>query len=581
MNPNSPRVMSSDNGCRSVAADVACDEPDFVSWNQAASPQAIEHFMELAFDVLEPHTVTLYLQRSDNPVFELHMRWPLTAPARPVSSDEIGLVAAVKQSMDVVAASNLPMGSHISPSTSTDITKGSSLVKLLSQIRGRWSKVLHRLGSSLRNLTSTQVLPPSIQSKEPGNLDFNTQLQHAAGAPVIVGEQLFGVLIVDRATLTMFTTRELRMLQCLATQLGRTLQADQWLKSLSREQLQKNYLYQASRELATARTVQQVGRVAVQMVQQITNMEFGALVVQADSSAPSLQIAAVNWKDRSPMVAGWIGKVCSQDSLVTHAVDSARLEDSEAMLQAPLFSPDATLELAALRLMPLSWKSTNVGALIVGHTTHRQLTDEQLNTLHTMADQTAVAISNALSFERLERMATTDGLTGLTNRRHFMDLFAVHVARAERHGRQLSLIMCDIDHFKRVNDTHGHPVGDIVLQHVAHILQRMTRCTDVVARYGDEEFVILMEETGSQGALQMAERIRQVVEAETVDGRGVQVRCTLSLGVATFPQDATHQNDLIECADQALYRAKHGGRNQTVVSGGSWAAGRISPEGGL
>jgi diguanylate cyclase (GGDEF)-like protein len=192
---------------------------------------------------------------------------------------------------------------------------------------------------------------------------------------------------------------------------------------------------------------------------------------------------------------------------------------------------------------------------------------ELLDMLKVIADHAAMAVANAQMYERLERMATTDGLTGLINHRHFQQVFDAMIMRSERYGRHVSLILTDIDHFKAVNDTYGHPVGDKVLKRVAEILYNSARRTDVVARYGGEEFALLMEETGAKGALQIAERIRKTVEAETFRSENGSFTCTISLGIATFPADANQKARLTECADQALYQAKRSGRNKTVPFG--------------
>jgi diguanylate cyclase (GGDEF)-like protein len=184
-----------------------------------------------------------------------------------------------------------------------------------------------------------------------------------------------------------------------------------------------------------------------------------------------------------------------------------------------------------------------------------------------IADHAAIAIANAQMYERVERLATTDGLTGLTNHRHFQNLFDSVVARAERYSRRVSLIFTDIDHFKSVNDTYGHPVGDQVLRRIAAMLVANARRTDIVARYGGEEFAVLMEETSAKGAAQTAERIRKAVEAETFRCENGTFKVTLSLGLATFPTNGSNKAQVTECADQALYQAKRSGRNRAVSFG--------------
>jgi diguanylate cyclase (GGDEF)-like protein len=131
----------------------------------------------------------------------------------------------------------------------------------------------------------------------------------------------------------------------------------------------------------------------------------------------------------------------------------------------------------------------------------------------------------------------------------------------------VSFILTDIDHFKKVNDTHGHPTGDQVLKRVALILKDSARKIDIVARYGGEEFALVLEGTDRAGARQLAERIRQEVGAQTHDSAQGPFKATLSLGVAVYPEDGKTKQELISHADQALYAAKHNGRNRTVCHG--------------
>jgi diguanylate cyclase (GGDEF)-like protein len=175
----------------------------------------------------------------------------------------------------------------------------------------------------------------------------------------------------------------------------------------------------------------------------------------------------------------------------------------------------------------------------------------------------------------MEKMATTDGLTGLTNHRTFQSRADEQVALARRYNRKLSLVLTDVDHFKSVNDTYGHPVGDQVLKGVAKILQETARDTDVVARYGGEEFALVMPETDAAGAKVIAERIRERVMATTFQTELGPLKITLSLGIATFPDSGTEKHVLIEKADQCLYFAKHHGRNKSVTVAEMEQGGRL------
>jgi diguanylate cyclase (GGDEF)-like protein len=178
-------------------------------------------------------------------------------------------------------------------------------------------------------------------------------------------------------------------------------------------------------------------------------------------------------------------------------------------------------------------------------------------------------INHELEAKRLEllQLSRTDGLTGLINRRHFDERLEHEFARAVRYRSALSCFMLDIDHFKRVNDTWGHPFGDAVIQEVASIARRALRDVDVLARYGGEELVALLPETSPDEAARAAERVRLGVEAMRLtwrsNGEQAIVRCTVSVGVATFPTDAMSvAHDLVHLADERLYLAKQAGRNQ-------------------
>jgi diguanylate cyclase (GGDEF)-like protein len=166
------------------------------------------------------------------------------------------------------------------------------------------------------------------------------------------------------------------------------------------------------------------------------------------------------------------------------------------------------------------------------------------------------------SLAREQLRARTDDLTGLYNRRYFFELAAREFSVATRHGRALSFIMIDIDHFKRINDTFGHQTGDVVLAHVAQIAAAHRRSGDIVARYGGEEFVLLLPETTAEQALLVAEQICDAVAAAGLDTPGGRATFTISGGVAGLEAGSQSLEDLIRQADRALYAAKAQGRNR-------------------
>jgi diguanylate cyclase (GGDEF)-like protein len=168
---------------------------------------------------------------------------------------------------------------------------------------------------------------------------------------------------------------------------------------------------------------------------------------------------------------------------------------------------------------------------------------------------------------QLERLSVTDALTGLRNRRFAEWFLSRELERVHRHGNRLSVFMADLDHFKRVNDTHGHPVGDAALRHVGTLLAGQLRKTDVAARWGGEEFLIALAQVPLEGALALAERQRAAIEATPLplpDGRTLDL--TISIGVATAIVADASWEELVAAADRALYEAKDAGRNRVTVA---------------
>jgi two-component system, cell cycle response regulator len=172
---------------------------------------------------------------------------------------------------------------------------------------------------------------------------------------------------------------------------------------------------------------------------------------------------------------------------------------------------------------------------------------------------------------KLAEGALHEPLTGLYNRRHFMERFGAELAAARRHQRPLSLLLIDIDHFKKVNDAHGHLAGDEALKMISHVMQGALRKEDVLARYGGEEFVVLARETPLAGARALGERIRKAVERSRLSWQDHDLALTVSVGVATTSGPGAYEpgqseQDLLAAADRALYRAKQGGRNCVMAA---------------
>ncbi len=182
-----------------------------------------------------------------------------------------------------------------------------------------------------------------------------------------------------------------------------------------------------------------------------------------------------------------------------------------------------------------------------------------------VANQAHIVLENARLFDRIKNMAIRDSLTELYNHRHSVDLVANEFQRVGRYAAAVSVLMLDVDHFKGINDEHGHPAGDAVLRELARLLKEQVRTVDSVGRYGGEEFVVLLPHTATEEARQTAERLRHSIEAHAFRHGASDLHITVSVGVSTFPTDGIDSPEaLIREADNALYRAKQGGRNQVA-----------------
>jgi diguanylate cyclase (GGDEF)-like protein len=212
----------------------------------------------------------------------------------------------------------------------------------------------------------------------------------------------------------------------------------------------------------------------------------------------------------------------------------------------------------------------NVDLPVSGHNEVSFLTEvfnHMVERLHTGRDQLA-AVNKTLrqKNKKLHELSITDSLTGLHNRKHLMETLGKEVARSTRHDHPFSLLIIDIDHFKKYNDTYGHLAGDDVLRKMAAVFRETIRTNDYAARYGGEEFILILPEIGPDAGVQAAERIRKRVAKEKLGGKKETRSVKVSIGVASFPEHAEEAEPLIQKADEALYKAKQAGRNRVILA---------------
>ncbi|HUV30547.1 MAG TPA: diguanylate cyclase [Acidobacteriota bacterium] len=217
-------------------------------------------------------------------------------------------------------------------------------------------------------------------------------------------------------------------------------------------------------------------------------------------------------------------------------------------------------------IVPLTAHGNMQGLLITESCAEDAFTDKDVQTLTIVARSAALALENAELHRRTEELTIIDDLTDTYNYRYFVQKLQEERKRAMRYNLPLSIIMVDIDWFKKLNDSHGHEVGNLVLTELARVIKRCIRDVDVFARYGGEEFVIILPQTAQVEASVIGERIRQQVEETVVDsGPTGKVGITVSIGVSSYPENGKSAEDLVSVADQALYRAKGSGKNLVCI----------------
>jgi diguanylate cyclase (GGDEF)-like protein len=385
------------------------------------------------------------------------------------------------------------------------------------------------------------------------------------GVPVMEDGHLRGVLCADRAGDHAFADRDEQLLQGAAEQMLRAIQSERVFAAVERAKYEHERFFAALARLNRALTAEDVYTTTFEATREICDFDLAAItlfdkaarrhtVVSAVGDAPkglaglsfsdNAGIAAMVVKNKHFLPAG--GEIRDKDALVF--TKKVRLEGMESLLVLPLMSRDEA-----------------VGSFAVAARRARAFGKDKREMLTVIASHVAVKLTNAQLYGRMEEMATTDGLTGLVNHRTFQERFAEMLARAERTGGRQALLLTDIDHFKKVNDTYGHPTGDVVLRGVAQVVRDCVRKIDLAARYGGEEFAIVLEGTDLAGARQLAERIRAEVQKQVFQSSKGPFSCTLSLGIAVYPEDGRDKKALIANSDQALYHAKHNGRNRAVA----------------
>ena len=403
-------------------------------------------------------------------------------------------------------------------------------------------------------------------------------IQSWLGVPLNFQEHTIGILSLDSSKPNQFDEDKARLIQAFADQVSIALENvnlyEKALKAANRFEILYRLTQEINANLSQDQVCNAIHRAASRlmptecfMISELdeTTHEIADLYI-VDRGAPlPLQ--------RRPASQGMFARVIADG--ISRRYDTFD-ETEVAKTGAVLLGEDGDDSMTqSILCVPLRLGSKIKGVISVQSYLPQQYTQEDLEMLELLAGQGAIALENSRLFGEVQQLAITDPLTLLFNRRRFFELADQEFERSQRYERPLSVIMLDIDHFKRVNDTYGHFIGDQVLQRLAQICTKSIRQIDILARYGGEEFVILTPETEAAEAIVTCERLRHEVNREPfVTTRG-PIPISISLGVVDLSTPTKSMEELLDRSDQALYHSKNTGRNRTSV----WSAADSLPNG--
>ncbi|HTW32725.1 MAG TPA: sensor domain-containing diguanylate cyclase [Candidatus Sulfotelmatobacter sp.] len=395
-------------------------------------------------------------------------------------------------------------------------------------------------------------------SKDPRYICAAESTRSELAIPLMVCDEVVGVLDCQSNAIDHFDCGTIELLTLFSTQASIALQNAR-LYSLERQRARQleaiNTIAQQSTAVMELEDLLQRVCSVIQQAFQVSHVslmlrEESDLVMRAHQGTMTACFSPgarfpVNREPWSQVIA-MNGTIIEKD-LNTAAEPIRLFKECSSRLSIPLISFGQTLGVLAL------------------HSSQRNtFRPSELQSLESVADICASSIQNAHYVERVKQLAYLDGLTGIFNRRFFELRIMEEIERCRRHGTSLAVILADIDHFKRLNDEFGHLLGDEVLRQVSSQFHQLVRKSDVVCRYGGEEFSILLTQTNVQQAVIIAEKLRKQVE--TWQFPGVPRTITISAGVAGFPGHGKTRDDVMRAADGALYAAKQGGRNRICMT---------------
>ncbi len=414
-----------------------------------------------------------------------------------------------------------------------------------------------------RGLTGTAaqskklVYAPDV-SKDPRYICPLAGTRSELAIPLMVREEVVGVLDCQSDSLDSFDQDTLELLRLFSTQASIAV-ANAQLYSLEQRRRAQLEAINAIAKQTTA--VLEIGELLHQVCA-LTLKSFGGDHVSVLLFEDDRLVLRAHEGKLTPLLK--VGaELPPGDPLFAPAIGSRKAVVEKDVRQLAQHRPIFRETLSEVCL-PLVSLGQVLGVLVLESATCDAFQPEDVSALESVSDICAAAIQNARYLDHVRQLAYLDGVTGIFNRRYFELRIAEELARSSRHSLTFSVIMADIDHFKQLNDEFGHLLGDVVLRQISEILSQQLRKSDVLTRYGGEEFAIITPETSLESALAVCDKLRRVIESWHFPG--VPRSVTISAGVAEYPAQGSTRDELVKAADEALYAAKQAARNRVYTA---------------
>jgi two-component system cell cycle response regulator len=365
-----------------------------------------------------------------------------------------------------------------------------------------------------------------------------------------------GVMAADSGRYHAFTSADCDVLRMFSHQVMRILQRERIYPQIQRENASLQILNKESAKLLSTMDIDVIVKNLTEGACRIAPSEAVFLLARAGEFEILHRTGPYQQEKKTFNVKGTLLDIVvkNRESVYISDVRNNR---------SPLM-PFKAQNTGSVFVLPLVYERDVLGLVVLMFEKTNTLGTHEIELLEVLGNQAATSIANAKLYGEIERLAVTDGLTGLFNHRHFQEKLAQEFSRLERFSEPISLLIIDIDHFKKINDTYGHPVGDAVLKKVSGIIRKTIRNIDIPARYGGEEFAVILLGTDTNGALKMAERLRKSIADAKFSSEQNAFNVTVSIGISTHAREMKKREALVEQADKALYRAKGTGRNRSV-----------------